>query len=80
MNTVVYYYSLCILELPLRKHVFCYLARGLKRYSTNKMSIYLPMFQILNSESDLLKYNNFLRLQHGVESNNKMYKGSLTFE
>ena len=36
VNTVVCNYLLCILELPLRKHVFCYLARGSKTYATNK--------------------------------------------
>ena len=42
VNTVVCNYLLCILELPLRKHVFCYLARGSKTYATNKyLSIYL---------------------------------------
>ena len=41
MNTVVYYYLLCISELPLRKLVICYLARGLKNLPTNEISIYL---------------------------------------
>ena len=36
VNTVVCNYLLWILELPLRKHVFCYLARGSKTYATNK--------------------------------------------
>ena len=42
VNTVVCNYLLCMLELPLRKHVFCYLARGSKAYAINKyLSIYL---------------------------------------
>ena len=43
VNTVVCNYLLCILELPLRKHVFCYLARGSKTYATNK---YLSIVQV----------------------------------
>ena len=42
VNIVVCKYLLCILELPLRKHVFCYLARGSKTYATNK-NIYLSI-------------------------------------
>ena len=42
VNIVVCKYLLCILELLLRKHVFCYLARCSKTYATNKyLSIYL---------------------------------------
>ena len=35
VNTVVCYYLLCILELPLRKYVSCNLARGSTTYATH---------------------------------------------
>ena len=67
-NTVVCNYLLFILELPLRKHVFCYLARGSKTYATNKY---------LSSNSKHLatsaKYNTFKKIIFTCASSHCLY-------
>ena len=57
VNIVVCKYLFCILELLLRKHVFCYLARGSKTYATNKyLSIYLQQI-LCNNQTVRVKFD-----------------------